>query len=116
MTEQKPAPQLIDLQSAHVTQHTNDGIKTDWKIRKNITSEDIFALPMRLHETEVFSIMDFVKKYELIAFNAGIKFQKGKQNELLVSKIKELELLVGEFATENERLSTILEQRLPKEV
>ena len=59
--------ELIELQSAHVTQYTNDGVKTDWNVRKNITSENLFTLPMRLTESEVFVLLNNVRKYELKA-------------------------------------------------
>ena len=108
-------PQLIALQASHVTQYTNDGVKTDWKVRENITSNDLHTLPKHLSDNEVFSILDFAKKYELIAFNAGIKFQKGRQNEFLTSKIRELEMLVKEFATENKRITNLLETALERE-
>jgi REP element-mobilizing transposase RayT len=104
--------ELIDLQSAHVTQHTNEGIRGDWKICKNITSDHIYTLPKFLNDEQVFSIMNFARKYELIAFNEGIKFQKNKQNLALKEIIKNQEKQLEEFAQENIRLATILEQTL----
>ena len=108
MSDEKPTD-LIDLQSAHVTQVSNKGVKGDWKVRKNITSEDIHTLPAHLSDHQVFGILNFARKYELIAFNEGIKLQKSRQNEYYVDKINELTKLTNEFAAENERLSTILE-------
>lgn len=105
-------PELIDLQSAHATQLTNKGVKGDWKIRKNITSEDIHTLPSHLSDQQVFGILNFARKYELIAFNEGIKFQKSRQNEYYVDQINVKDKLLEEFAAENERLSTILEAAL----
>ena len=72
----QPNPDLIQLASAHVTQFTNDGVKGDWLVRENITSTDLFSLPGRLLEAEVFELMRNAREYELKAFNAGIEFQK----------------------------------------
>lgn len=108
-------PELIDLQSAHMTQHTTDGhTKTDWSVEKNITNEQIFVMPKRLTDKEVFAFMNFAKKYELIAFNKGISFQKDRQNELLVATIKELQINNKGLAEENIRLASILENLLPE--
>lgn len=109
-------PELIDLQSAHVTQHTSNGVKTEWTVRKNITKESLHKFPSRLNEVEMFSILNFAKKYELIAFNEGINFQKSKQNAFLQATIKELQINNKNLADENIRLAGILENLLPEEV
>lgn len=109
-------PDLIDLQSAHMTQHEGKDGKTDWSVEKNITNERMTLLPSRLNEGEVFSIMRFAKKYELIAFNTGINFQKNKQNTFMKATIKELQKNNSELAAENIRLVGILENLLPEEV
>lgn len=107
-------PELIDLQSAHMTQHTDEKGKTDWSVEKNITNERMITLPKRLNETEVFAIINFAKKYELMAFNTGIKFQKDKQNEFLTATIKELQKNNQDLADENIRLAGILDNLLPE--
>ncbi len=104
----------IDLQSAHITQHTNGQNKTDWEVKANITEENLFTLPKHLNESDVFTIMEFARKYELIAFNAGIAFQKGKQNEVLQSKIIQLSEIVKELSNENERLATVLDNTIAR--
>tara|TARA_R110000851_G_C13102760_1_gene569230 strand:- start:13744 stop:14115 length:372 start_codon:yes stop_codon:yes gene_type:complete len=105
-------PELIDIQSAHVTQLANNGVKGDWKVKKNITGETLATFPPNISDKLMFGILNFAKKYELIAFNAGISFQKEKQNELLLAKIDELKRLGLELASENERLATILENHI----
>ena len=67
---------LIHLQHAHTTQYTDGSEKSNWKVRQNITSEDLAELPAELNEGQVFAILDFARKFELIAFNEGIKFGK----------------------------------------
>ncbi len=101
--------ELVQLQAAHVTQLTNKGIKGDWKVRENITSSDLFTLPKKFTEKDVFTILDFARKFELVALNAGVNFQKGKQNEYLLSQIENLKRAIAELAGENERLAEALD-------
>jgi len=91
--------EYVDLQSAHVTQLTTekDG-KSGWKVRKNITDDFLYELPGHFSEKDVFTVLDFARKFELIAFNAGIQFQKkitGKK--------------VNTMSQENVRLSNVIE-------
>jgi hypothetical protein len=106
---------LIDLQSAHATQLTNSGIRGDWVIKKNITGESLQAFPGTIDDSTMFGILNFAKEYELIAFNEGIKFQKGKDNEFLSAQIKTLKGVNQELADENIRLASILENLIPEE-
>jgi len=112
----KELPQLIDLQAAHVTQLTNKGKKSDWRVRKNITGEDLGKFPPSIDDPLMFKILDFARKFELIAFNAGITFQKNKQNVYLLNKIKELELLTEQLTTHNDYLAGALETVTKNEV
>ena len=90
---------LIDLQNAHVTQITTEQAgKSAWKVRQNITSKDLAELPAHLNEKDVFTCLDFARRFELIAFNAGIGFQKTQlKNE------------VQAMAQENIRLAAVIE-------
>jgi len=108
-------PELIDLQTSHVTQNTNGAVKSDWTVRKNVTGEAIHSFPPVINDALMFNILNFAKKYELIAFNAGINFQKEKQNEYLKAQIDELAGVNNELGIENVRLATILENLLPEE-
>jgi len=63
----------------------------------------------------MFDILGFAREYELIALNAGINFQKGKQNVYLSSVIEQQKALINELKAENERLATILEQHINPE-
>jgi len=104
--------QYIELQTAHVTQLTNSGVKGDWSVQKNITHEKIHAFPPNIDDGTMSSIMSFARKYELEAFNAGIRFQKGKQNEVLVAEIGQLKNTIKELADENIRLASILDKHI----
>jgi len=69
---------LIELSTAHVTQLTGDnGVKGPWRVSANITNDVLMELDSTYTEKQIFQILDFARKYELIAFNAGIQFQKG---------------------------------------
>ena len=114
MIDKKPV-ELIALQSANLTQITNKGIKSNWKLKKNITGELLFTLPSKLTDEEVYSNLLFARKYEFIAFNEGIKFQKGKQNVFLLSRIKELELLATNLKDHNDYLALSLDNQTNKE-
>ena len=102
---------LIDLQNAHVTQITNEKVgKSVWKVRKNITSEDLFELPAHLSEPDVFEIMDFAKQFELIALNTGINFQRGESAKVLQKTIQGFENQIKIAREENSRLANKLGQ------
>jgi len=99
----------LALATVHTTQLTNNNTKSDWSLQLNGTNEEIFTLPKALTDSQVFSIIDFVKKYELIAFNEGIMFQKGKQNEVLKNEIDEHMNIRSLLEEENARLSSVVE-------
>ena len=116
MTKKQDLPELIDLQSSHVTQHSSGASKTPWKVEKNITNEALFQLPSHLTETEVFAIMRAAKKFELIAFNQGIKFGKRKQMEIYKPLLDEFNMKLKLAREENERLADVLDRLTRKEV
>ena len=101
--------ELIKLASCHVTQHTNGSKVTEWSVEENITNEVLGTFPSHLTESEVFAILRIARKYELEALNAGIKFQKDKNNEYLTSQIHELKAIVRGLGMENEKLAEALD-------
>ncbi len=110
-------PEYIALQSAHVTQHTTDGYKkTPWRVEKNITNEKITELPANLSEAQVFSILNFATKFELIAWNEGIAFGKKKTVEVYNIEIDKLKDVLKLATEENERLANVLDKLTRKEV
>ena len=110
--ENEVPPDLIHLQNAHVTQLAQDGVKGDWFVRKNITNEDLHTFPPLIADDLMFNILNFARKFELTAFNEGIKFQKNKQNKYLMAQLEESKLLNIAIKEENERLANILEQHI----
>lgn len=108
-------PDLIDLQAANVEVIKHIGNLTKWNVRKNITGETLKLFEANITEEFMFQILNFARKFELIAFNTGIIFQKNKQNELLQQKIQLLEKVNKELVFENERLATVLDN-MTKEI
>ena len=100
---------IIHLQNCHATQHKGKDGKTDWSIEQNINNNQLGILPRKLSEKEVFSVLAFARKYELIAFNAGIQLQKNKHNDYLYAQIKEQKAIVKELTQENEKLALVLD-------
>ena len=101
--------EYIQLANAHVNQTTVKGVKTDWSIEENKTNKQLGTLPMNLTDAQVFTILNFARKYELEAFNTGIAFGKKKQSETdekVTGGLKEQLKLATE---ENERLASALE-------
>lgn len=89
-TQSTPDIDLVDLANAHVTQHKVGGKKGPWVVLTNIHEEELGQFPGNIPDQVMMDILRFARKYELIALNAGIEFQKGKQNALLLAANKHL--------------------------
>ena len=68
----------------------------------------------KISDVDIRQILNFAKKYEIIAFNEGIKLQKTKQNELLRADISKLKAVNNELGAENMRLAAIIEKLIPE--
>ena len=108
MIQEEPK-QLLKLQACHTTQHSANGVKSDWSIEENITNEVIEVLPKSLADKEALAVVNFAKRHELEAFNIGIKFQKAQQNSYLTAQIQELKQKTEWLENENEKLANALE-------
>ena len=106
---------IIHLQHAHITQYTDDNKKSDWNVRKNITNEDLAKLPKEFTEKQVFKIMAFARKFEMMAFNEGIQFGKQKERDSNKSRIENYERTLTLARQENERLAEKLIKLISKE-
>lgn len=99
------------LATANVTQHTNSGMKSEWVVKANgEDGEELGRLPANLNEAQVFGILHLARKYELEAFNAGINFQKDKQNLFFLDRIAVLEAERDAILANNERLADTVER------
>lgn len=105
----------VDLQSAHVTQLNSGGSKGEWVVKKNITGDHLYSFAATINDKDMFAVLNFARHFELVAFNSGIKFQKDKNNEYLTAQLSEVKRINLEFADENVRLATLLENLLPEE-
>jgi len=101
---------LIDLQHCHVTQITEKGNRGPWLVRQNITSKDLWELPAHLTEAQVFDILRFARHFELEALNAGIRFQKGKQNKAMQDTNKMLRLQLEQVTAHADMLADTVER------
>jgi len=101
---------LIDLQNSHVTQITNNGNKSEWKVRQNITSMDLYTLPGTIPDKEMMAVMEFARVFEQKAFEAGIKLQKTLSTNYYEDEIKKLKYYNELAAQENTRLAEKLEK------
>ena len=97
------------MANAHVNQHTSGAEKTDWMIRANKTEKLLGVLPKKLNETEVFNILDIIRKYEEEAFNIGIDFGKEKYKNVFNPQIAQLKEINRLASIENERLADALD-------
>ena len=106
---------LIPLSTAHVNQYTTNEGKSPWEVQENETNGLLAVLPREFTDQQMFRVLDFARKFELLAFNIGMK---NMQNELvprfeveksnLVKVIKELERA-------NEKLANKLGQLIGEE-
>ena len=99
---------LVDLANCNAFQEDGDKGKTDWLIRKNKSGDTLFVLPKHLKDNDIFTILEFARKYELIAFNAGIDFAKKQKHN-------SYERLISDLSSENERLANKLVQLIGEE-
>lgn len=101
---------LVPLANANAHQLTVKGVKQDWLIRENISDQELATLNARISDEDMFAILHFARKYELAALNAGIAFQKDKQNKALNEQIARL---LGERAAmieHNEQLAVTVDR------
>lgn len=100
----------IPLANANANQNTVDGVKGDWVIRENITDRELAVFDGRISDEDMFNILRFARKYELEAFNTGIRFQKERENVDVQRLISEREAII----VANDKLSETVERLTSK--
>ena len=100
---------LIQLQHCNVNQSTQDGVKSDWEVRENITGDVLFTMPANLPDNVIWDLIHAMRKYELKALNAGIEFQKENQSSMLHSENELLKRQLTEVTTHSNRLAERVE-------
>ncbi len=99
----------IDLQDCHATQISGNDGDSKWAI-KNTNGDTLYELPSEWNEKQVMEAIHFARKFELIAFNAGINFMKEKKNEEIINIRKGFEGFKQLMMDENLRLAFMLEE------
>ena len=89
---------FIDLQTAYATQTTTESNgKGEWVVY-NTEKEIIYRLPADWTEKQVMAAIHLGRKFELIAFNNGVEFQKSKNP----ATIKTLQKMVIDLTSDKE--------------
>lgn len=101
---------LVPLANANAHQLTVKGVKQDWLVRENITDEELATFNARISDEDMFAILNFARKYELAALNAGIAFQKDKQNVLLQEHNARLAGQLEAMIEHNEQLAAAVDR------
>ena len=101
--------EYIKLENAHITQHTDGAEKSEWSLEANNTDEKLHQFPNTFTEKQMFNILDFARKYELEAWNSGIKFGRNKAKEIWEKKIELANKQIKYMREENARLAQALE-------
>ena len=105
---------IIDLAGTYVAQNTSGHIKTEWKVNLNGTETTIQTFPSHFTENEIFAIMDFAKKYELEAFNKGVRFGNKNTVDAYEAKLDAKNNIINKLEMENERLAEALDAEQKK--
>lgn len=100
---------ILELAGTHITQHTTGHQKTEWKVQLNGTQTVIQTFPSHFTENEIFAIMDFAKKYELDAFNKGVRFGNKNTVDAYEAKLNAKENIINRLKAENERIAEALD-------
>jgi hypothetical protein len=108
----------IDLANAYATQHTGQNGKTEW-VLFNQDKKEIFSFPKDWTEKQVFFVLNFARKFELDAFNAGINFQKEKspkEVKMLRDMVQSLQAEKEVWKQENIRIGNKLDELLTSKI
>jgi len=104
MNEKKPEV-LIPLAAAHVNQYTTSEGKSPWEVQENETNGLLATLPRNFTEAEVFRVLHFARKFELLAFNIGMTKMKKEATDYFNAEKKKLIRVIDELTKANEKLS-----------
>jgi len=104
---------LMELQTAYATQLTTeqDG-KGEWIVYNN-KKQEIYRFPANWNEKQVMAAIHFGRRFELIAFNKGVEFQKSKNPQTIVS----LQRMVKNYESDRKQMierNTLLADELDK--
>lgn len=89
---------VLTLAIATATQHTKDGKNAEWVVNSN--GVKLWELSSSLTPQEAMDVIKFGRKFEEIAYNEGIDFQKRD----VPKRISTLEKIVRNLQAENQIL------------
>ena len=104
---------FIELQTAYVTQTTTEeNGRGEWVVY-NTDKKEIYRLPKDWTEKQVMTAIHLGRRFELIAFNKGVEFQKSKNPETIIALQKIVVTLTRDkelMKNENIKLSDELDK------
>ncbi len=106
---------LIPLQAAHVNMYPQLNDKTIWEVQENKTNILLHEFRINITENDMFSILDFARKYELAAFDIGMKHMNREMTEKLNQERKKYQDLINELEIANTKLADKLETLIGEE-
>lgn len=95
---------LIDIQLASATQFTEKGKRTKW-IVNSYKGKPLYELPIHWSEKDTMAAIHFARKFELIAFNIWINFQRQKLEKSFDGERKALKEQIRLLEEANWRLA-----------
>ena len=113
---QKERELLIPLAAAHVNQYTTKAGKSPWEVQENKTDGLLATLPRNFTEKEVFRVLHFAQKFELLAFNIGMKHMSDQLSGQWDIEKKNLLRVINGLETANGKLAEKLGNFIGEEV
>lgn len=98
---------LIELQKAYATQLTGTNGKGEWVVY-NEKQEEIARLPSNFDEHQVMAAIRLGRKFELIAFNTGIFFERERLNNEITGFKNQIKVLADENTRLSNKLQTLI--------
>lgn len=113
--EQRPV--LIPLATAHVNQTTDSqGNKSPWEVQENETNGLLATLPRNFTDKEIFRVLHFGRKFELLGFNIGMKHMQQELQGAWTKEKDNLLKVIKELDTANSKLAEKLGSFIGEEV
>ena len=99
---------LIPLAASHVNQYTTKDGKSPWEVQENETNDLLAILPREITDAQMFKIMAFAKKFELLAFNIGMNYMRDELKDNWENEKNNLIKVIRGLEEANERLAETL--------
>jgi hypothetical protein len=100
---------ILPLQLCYATQ-TGFSKSTDWAVCEGNTKKELYTLPGKWNEKDVMTAIHLGRKFELDAFNTGVKYGKTQEKEMTKEAFERMQKTIDELENMNLRLSAQLER------